>query len=71
LKKLVEHLSSHRNYLDDCAQTNYRMMNDLNSPKARVTGLIVSNTLIKNLEAFELVNLQPRLASHGVLAPIV
>lgn len=60
LKKLVEHLSSHRNYLSDCAQTNYRLMKDRSSFIARVTGLLVANTLVQNLTEFEAVQLHPR-----------
>lgn len=67
LKKLVEHLSSHRNYLTDCVQANRRMMADLNTYTSRATGLVVSNTLIHNLESFEAVILLPREASHGVI----
>jgi len=60
LRKLVEHLSSHRNYLNDCAQTNLRIMSDSSMFNFKVVGLVVSNTLIQNLEAFEAVILQPR-----------
>ena len=60
MKKLVEHLSSHRNYLNDCAQANWLLMSDSNTFNSKVTGLVVSNNLIHNLEAFEAVILQPR-----------
>lgn len=44
-------------------------MNDSNTFNSKVTGLVVSNSLIHNLESFEAAILQPREASHGVLTP--
>lgn len=59
-KKLIDHLSSHRNFLNDCMQQNFRIMRSKKTFVGRTTCLIIVDEFVQNLEQFTNLPILPR-----------
>lgn len=70
LKKLVDHLSSHRNYFNSCLQSIYHTSTPYFNPLSDTTSLVVVNHLIDNLDEFREPTLIPRMQSTKIMGSL-
>lgn len=62
-RKLTDHLSSHRNFINDCMQQNLRLMRQSGSPRSKMTGLVVLDQLVQGIQQFSKTLIQARAPS--------